>query len=307
MATATRQEPPSPNTDFWFDDGSIVLVVEDTAFRIHQSILDKHSDVFADPSTAPQSRKDADSIEGCPVVHLNDSLADFTDVMKALYEPFHFDKLSSEADLSTLISFVAGILRISTKYKLHRLRQKCIAVLQTKFPSTLEGCDALLASGYKYVSSTIVRAIPLARETNVSELLPWAFYISANISTDALLENPILSWRDKALCIAGKNQLWEMQKSMTHRFLFDFSKALTCQHACQSRLPQSMNWRRAEELRASPHPLHLFEDWDSLKVCAKCLELVQLQHQKGREQLWKSLPSVFHLGSWDEIQKDQNR
>ncbi|RDB24320.1 hypothetical protein Hypma_008443, partial [Hypsizygus marmoreus] len=303
----TRQDPPSPSPDFWFKDGSIVIVVEDTAFRIHQSILSRHSDVFADLFTVPQPRTDVQSIEGCPVVHLTDSVADFSDVVRALYEPFYFDRLPPNADLSTLISFVSGILRISTKYNLVLLRQKCIEVLQTKFPCTLEGCDALLASGYKYVSSTIVRAIPLARETNIPELLPWAFYISTNIATDAILDDPILSWQDKALCLAGKNHLWEMQKSLTHRFLFEFTKALTCQQACQSRLPQTMNWRRAEELRANPHPLHLFDDWDTLKVCSKCLELVQAQHQKGREQVWNRLPAIFHLGSWDDIHKDQNR
>ncbi|GLB43813.1 hypothetical protein LshimejAT787_1403250 [Lyophyllum shimeji] len=295
-------------SDFWYSDGSIVLLIEGTGFRVHQSILSQHSDVFADLFTVPQPSDDTESIEGCPVVHLADRLADFTDVMKALYQPFYFDTLRPDADLATLISFVSGILRISTKYNLIFLRKKCISILQTKFPSTLEGCDALLSSGYKYVSSTIVRAIPLARENNVPEILPWAFYISTNIDTDTLLDDPVLSWKDKTLCLAGKEQLWEMQKSLTHRFAFDFTKSHKCQHLCTSRLPcATMTWRQSEELRLSPHPLHEYDEWDTLKVCQHCLEQVQVQHRKGREEVWNSLPVIFRLGSWADIHLEQNR
>lgn len=87
-------QSPKPNTpisrheDFWFTDGSVVLVVENTAFRIHQSILSRHSDVFADMFTVPQpDSNDADHFDGCPIVHLTDPLEDFVDVMKAIYEP----------------------------------------------------------------------------------------------------------------------------------------------------------------------------------------------------------------------------
>lgn len=89
-SSSEMSSPPEPlerNLNFWFEDGSIILIVENTAFRIHQSILSRHSDVFADLFTVPQPRHDTESIDNCPVVRLDDSLADFIDVMKALYEP----------------------------------------------------------------------------------------------------------------------------------------------------------------------------------------------------------------------------
>ncbi|KAG5643343.1 hypothetical protein DXG03_001063 [Asterophora parasitica] len=307
---------PIRSDEFWFSDGSIVILVENTAFRVHKSILSKHSDVFADLFTVPQpvastlGNDSADSIEGVPVVHLSDNVADFTEVIRALYEPFHFDKLKPDADLVSLIHFVSGILRVSTKYNIVALREKCIAVLRTKFPSTLADCDMLIQSRYKYAASTIVRAIPLARESNVPEILPWAFYISTNIAHEALLEDTVLSWHDKALCLAGKHHLWEMQKTVTHRFHFDNvgGKPPTCQNPnCLPRLPQMMSWRRTEELRVSPHPLEQFTDWDSLKVCPRCVEYAQMLHEKGREKVWKGLPAMFQLGSWEDIFREQNR
>lgn len=219
----------------------------------------------------------------------------------------HFDKLTPDANLYTLISFISGVLRISTKYNIHLLRQKCITVLRTKFPSTLSGCDILLSSGYQYTPSAIVRAIPLARETNVPEILPWAFYISTHISMADLLNDSVLSWRDKALCLAGKERLWEVQKTLTHPFRFEPVRAPNCINACQLRPPQIADWREMEELRKTPHPLEIYSKWSSMKMCQKCLTQMESQHQAGREKVWKALPSIFELGSWEDIHKDQNR
>jgi BTB/POZ domain len=77
----------SRHSEFWFTDGSVVVIVGNTAFRIHKSILIKHSDVFSDLFTVPQPENDTENIDGCPVVHLPDALSDFIDVMKALYHP----------------------------------------------------------------------------------------------------------------------------------------------------------------------------------------------------------------------------
>ncbi|KAF8884973.1 hypothetical protein BD779DRAFT_1662928 [Infundibulicybe gibba] len=258
------------HSEFWYSDGSIITIVENTSFRIHQSILSRHSDVFADLFAVPQP-DNAEQIDECPTVHLPDSFLDFEDTMKALYRPFHFDSLPANADLSTIITFISGMLRISTKYNLHFLRKKCISVLQKKFPSTLAECDALLASQYQYLSTAVVRAIPLAREANVPEILPWAFYISTHIDMDLLLQNEVLSWRDKALS-------------------------------------PTMKWRDTEALRVGPHPLEGYTGWPSLSVCSKCTTHLETQHKIGREKVWAMLPNMFQLGkNWDEIRKDQNR
>lgn len=121
-----------------------------------------------------------------------------------------------------------------------------------------------------------------------------------------LLNDSVLSWRDKALCLAGKERLWEAQKNLTHSFRFEPIRAPNC-NACQLRPPQIVDWRETEELRKTPHPLDIYTKWSSMKVCQKCLAQMELQHQSGREKVWKSLPSFFELGSWEDIHKDQNR
>ncbi len=77
---------PTRHEEFWLYDGSIVLAVENTLFRVHQTILANHSEVFADLFTVPQPENE-DTIDGCHVVHLYDDEKDFVDLLKAMYHP----------------------------------------------------------------------------------------------------------------------------------------------------------------------------------------------------------------------------
>lgn len=72
--------------EFWFYDGSIVLSVQETLFRVHQTILSTHSDIFADLFTVPQPDGEY-MIEGCHVVILHDDAKDFEDLLRAVYLP----------------------------------------------------------------------------------------------------------------------------------------------------------------------------------------------------------------------------
>ena len=77
---------PCRSPDFWFDDGSVVLHVESTQFRVHRSVLSANSEVFRGMFSLPQpTTVDRDLVDGCPVVRLADKVVDWTHVLKALY------------------------------------------------------------------------------------------------------------------------------------------------------------------------------------------------------------------------------
>lgn len=89
---------PVRHTEFWLRDGSIVLSVQDTLFKVHQTILSNHSDVFADLFSLPQPLNEnsggetkplegKDFMDGCNIVHLYDNSDDFVDLLKAIYYP----------------------------------------------------------------------------------------------------------------------------------------------------------------------------------------------------------------------------
>lgn len=62
------EKPIKHSEDIWFEDGNVVLQVDRTQFRVHRSILSRHSSVFADMFALPQPNDTSDWVEGCPVV-----------------------------------------------------------------------------------------------------------------------------------------------------------------------------------------------------------------------------------------------
>jgi hypothetical protein len=82
----TTSVPIVRHPDFYLPDGSVVLILEGTALRIHQSVLARHSEVFNGMWDVPQPSS-YENYDGCPCVHLSDSLDDFVEIVKVLYDP----------------------------------------------------------------------------------------------------------------------------------------------------------------------------------------------------------------------------
>ncbi|KAJ7502392.1 hypothetical protein B0H11DRAFT_1712446 [Mycena galericulata] len=299
---ATRYE------EFWFHDGSIVLLVGSLMFRVHQTVLSTHSEVFAGLFIVPQpppNTKGQEMIDGCHVVQLHDHPPDFVDLLKGIYHPCHFDTLPEE--LGDILSWVSGMLRLSTKYMIVSLRHRCIAVLKAKFPSTFPDYTAMISSPHRkhYKSDDVMRAVLLAQGCNVLEILPYAFYCVARIGLSRIVTETAtdISWKEKAICLVGRERLRWAEMSLSHSFLFAFRPAPSCQTPqCAIAHGPQKEWRVLEAARA-PNPLKLFVRWQALNVCGECIAYAQTQHQAGREEVWQHLPVIFELAAWDELRE----
>ena len=188
--------------DLWFSDGSVVLKAETTLFRVHMSILSRHSIFFRDMFTLPQPPQQAqdDVVEGCPVVSLQDSADDLASLLVAIYDGTSFGDNGRDD-----FKVVAGILRLSSKYMVDSLRTKALAHLTEAWPPTLKGWDLREDRARTYEQDTghgrgqlypspivsfihffqarrecdrlsVQEVINLAREINAPSLLPAAFY-----------------------------------------------------------------------------------------------------------------------------------
>ena len=72
------------STDFWYPDGSIVLIAERTAFKVYQGILAQNSAVLREMFKLTQP--DAMEImDGCPVVRLSDDAMDLTYLLRSIF------------------------------------------------------------------------------------------------------------------------------------------------------------------------------------------------------------------------------
>ena len=75
------------DAEFWFDDGTVILVARGVEFRIYGGLLAHHSPVFkellaqAHPPPTPSSA--GGDTSSCPVVHLSDSPEDLRHLLRA--------------------------------------------------------------------------------------------------------------------------------------------------------------------------------------------------------------------------------
>ena len=74
------------SADLYLDDGNIVLVAGNIAFRVHRSQLARHSEVFRDMLAIPSQPDGAEVSDGCPVVRLTDTPSDVLQLLLALYD-----------------------------------------------------------------------------------------------------------------------------------------------------------------------------------------------------------------------------
>lgn len=80
METSTGTAAFSRHPDFWCDDGNVVLIAaaENIGFRVHKSVLARHSEIFSDMFSVPQPPMlaDEDLVDGCSVVRMTDETAE---------------------------------------------------------------------------------------------------------------------------------------------------------------------------------------------------------------------------------------
>ncbi|KAH8115788.1 hypothetical protein DFH11DRAFT_1507542 [Phellopilus nigrolimitatus] len=183
------EQSPTPNdpnalvaetrqTDFWFGDGNIILLADNVAFKVHRGNLERHSDVFQDLMSIPQPA-DVAMFEDCHIIELHDSPADLWYLLKAIYDGLYFKQLSA-SDFNN----IAAVLRLSTKYFIEHLRERCVSRLMIDWPCTLASWDSREVEATDPFGRYSPRArfahpiliINFAREMGITNVLPCAFY-----------------------------------------------------------------------------------------------------------------------------------
>ncbi|KAJ2989084.1 hypothetical protein NUW54_g1873 [Trametes sanguinea] len=66
-------QPLVRDEEFWYDDGTIILIARNVEFRIYKGILAEHSPVFKDMFSFPQPPPAPNTDSQCPVAHPRES------------------------------------------------------------------------------------------------------------------------------------------------------------------------------------------------------------------------------------------
>lgn len=71
--------------DFYMDDGSVVLLAENTLFRVYLKWLEKKSEVFSQLASFENVQPpDSEMYDGCPLIRLSDTAEDLSHFLGAL-------------------------------------------------------------------------------------------------------------------------------------------------------------------------------------------------------------------------------
>ncbi|TCD61853.1 hypothetical protein EIP91_007822 [Steccherinum ochraceum] len=121
--------------DVWLNNGNVMLVAENTAFKVYRGILCQHSKTFEKLLSSPPA-EDVKPIDGCTVYCLDDSAQDLQRVLSALFSK----TASSYFSDSKILSFIelSSMLRPGHKYQIENIRDEAIRRLENCLADTLD-------------------------------------------------------------------------------------------------------------------------------------------------------------------------
>ncbi|KAH8101959.1 hypothetical protein BXZ70DRAFT_1007188 [Cristinia sonorae] len=305
---AMDSQPEYQRGDIWFEDGNVVLIAQDTTFRVHRGVLSNKSDVFSGMFSVPQP-ENMEMLDGCPAVHLSDSKDNLTHMLLALYNGDRY------FDLTVPLPFhaVSAMLQLGSKYQIDELKRAAVHRLQRHIPSHLEDFvgpyrtlpsrgDPLISD---FVDEHAIAVIDLAWRHELHALLPPAFYACAQLRSKALAEgftDPAgvhwkLSRKDLWRCLEGQRSL-RTQLMFRMQFLWDKEVSPTCAQSswCKERLVLERGRTVTIQLSATVYRALEDSGWiETLQLCKPCTDHFVWMHDGIRQDSWRRLARMFQM------------
>ncbi|KAJ6519063.1 hypothetical protein C8R45DRAFT_807261 [Mycena sanguinolenta] len=307
-AKRKRMTAPKKHAEFWFSDGSVVLQAGNTQFRVHWSLLARHSAIFRDMQGLPQPA-DEPTIDGCPVVKLPDDPSDVELLLKGLYDSAFLgrEKLSLAA--------IGAFIRLGRKYQFEDILDSAVARVMAKYPTTLSKYGATTElelwrsmEGYEGIEFDV---ITLLSDNNIFTALPSAYYRAVN-SASMLFDGiprkdgtrACLAQVDLRRCAIGQQNLFIKQFEPGYTFgwfrEWDFEDDCTSLQSCRKEregfLALYMDDSRPFALVELNFKFHDF--------CDACARHATDCMNAGRKKIWEELPQMFDLPPWDQLKND---
>ncbi|KAK0490629.1 hypothetical protein IW261DRAFT_1617538 [Armillaria novae-zelandiae] len=99
---------------FWFPDGMTILGLEDHLFRVHTTVLSRHSTYFSDILENPLPVGEQRALDECTFLDLDSRQISVVDLVSLLEHLYHDEPLLSSTDFSR----IGSLLRITSKEQL---------------------------------------------------------------------------------------------------------------------------------------------------------------------------------------------
>ncbi|PCH43108.1 hypothetical protein WOLCODRAFT_103090 [Wolfiporia cocos MD-104 SS10] len=290
------------DTSFWFPDGNIVLVAQEDAFRVHQSVLSRGSTFFREMFGVPQPL-DSEKLDGSYVIRLADRSDDVRCLLRVLYDG---GSMLLGPDTEVEFSTIAAVVRLGHKYELDDLKFAALGRLERCFPTEYVNWDftsnRAKSCGVVIKPADAIVAVNLARLTNTLSILPVALYQCCWLSTEDLLQGGMdsidkLSTDDLRRCINAKALI----ALSTSGIIATISRKRPYTCSCEAVV------RRVVEHLANDHEACLDPSqvqWPNRSIkyierhcCPACRAEVQSKRMQQAKITWSRLPKLMDLNA----------
>ncbi|KAI0808016.1 hypothetical protein C8Q74DRAFT_108439 [Fomes fomentarius] len=278
---------------YWFDDGSIVLCAQDHLYKVHRTLLYRHSRALASSDSEPRLNEDTPKAEGMPIFHVPDDVSsrDFEALLEYLYH-------DAPLDDTTPFERTASLLKVSSQQQLDVPAIHILARsrLQTLFPSdpeafvraTLRHTEQALALAEKFDIPAIRKTLYYSVATHPHE--PEA-PVPSEAESDHSLTHPELPKELSARCDALLEQI------VSHFTPILFTVATAGHMACTDTFAEK--WmplviQPALDDNGLCRPLETLDriiaiDWAKEGLCAECVKDKTEEWRAEQRDMWAKI------------------
>lgn len=295
---------------YWLDDGSLVVRTQNDLFKVHRTLLHRHSSIISSLSR-DQSQDGGESrlIDGCPVVHVPDDLdvssADFEALLEHLYHDFPLDP---EAPFAR----VASVLRASSSRQLDfpAIHQLARQRLESLFPTgpqpafDIENPDDALTLAVDYHVYSIQKALfyTLATHANLDHDEPEEYALLGTSAQGAPTNANPLSRFNLSPTLTTRCQVL-LDDLIAHFTPILFTVATAGHMACTDVFAEKWMPLVITPALANNglcHPLETLQtimdlDWAAEELCEECVREKRAEWRDEQRTVWERMDGWLGL------------
>ncbi|TFY66296.1 hypothetical protein EVG20_g4801 [Dentipellis fragilis] len=285
----------NPDKDLWLQDGNVILVCDSIAYRVHQSVLSRHSKVFKD-MFAVGTPQGEETFQDCVVIRLQDSPVYFRALLKSLYD-LRYPSFGTKLRLEML----RGLLLVANKYLFEELRKHTIEHLRLLFLRTL---DDLLSTNRKEIVPDDFSGLLLAAQLSVAEIFSNSDGLDRHVSmlarqTCLLFKEKQLKTMDHDICDAC---IWK-NKILTHCILGPNPRCNGFSHEDLHAFEEYYTRRVGGIIQERFFDFVICSVYANMetKTCESCWNNLNAVEMVIREKVWEAIPASCNFKNWDDV------
>ncbi|KIJ31695.1 hypothetical protein M422DRAFT_36140 [Sphaerobolus stellatus SS14] len=306
MGTATIETDIKPKENNWsgikktssklyHDDGNVIIIAENTAFKVHRSVLSSHSYIFKDMIS--QHSQSHECYDGCHVIniaHTSEELRSFLEVM------YSYSNLS----LASSLGAINAIFKLSNEYSVATLQTQALDIISNLLPTTLCDFDSLAKNIEQWELG--IHFIQSVNDCNALWLLPAGLYLLNYFSSEEIaglkLSSDLLLKFYRGLA----SMTTEVPQFVDSTLIQNKKTKECCPRIWKQILAKARSNLTNQNIVKAHVPLDYIADLTkrgpAVNLCQACSSSFKEAAHDYREDLWSRLPSIFGIGdSWDDL------